>query len=242
MKKRANKYRITESCYTRAEKKKKIREAFGDDDYDFESEWEEVDSKSVPDADGFYIDYTWYTDNNGRHIFMFGDKDVYTPDEGYADWETDDEKQAQIWFNNYEGFLDIDDEDYSDEIDEAELNEAYMIGITTDGKKQYYDGNKWLDTTEGAKKYNGTTDALSDFNKVTFKGNKKKTEQAGFKRVMIGTPKDEGLTESVLDKGLRAKVNGKDCNTIEAITNEIVNSIKQARFKKNDAFINITVD
>lgn len=67
------------------------------------SQWTEVDSKEVLDSDGFTTDYTWYT-NGEKHIFMFGDKEVYEPDEDYADWVTESEIEATDWFNSYEGF------------------------------------------------------------------------------------------------------------------------------------------
>lgn len=40
---------------------------------------------------------------------MFGDKDVYEPDEAYADFETEDIDEAYEWFDSYTGFDDDDD-------------------------------------------------------------------------------------------------------------------------------------
>lgn len=76
---------------------------------EYESEWTELASKSVLDSDGFYTDYTLYT-NGSTFICMFGDKDIYEPDEMYADYETDDEEAAYSWFDHYEGFSDEDEE------------------------------------------------------------------------------------------------------------------------------------
>lgn len=87
--------------------------------------WEEVASKQVLDSDGFLTDYTMYTDGE-TYICMFGDKEIYKPDAGYADYETEDEKNAWDWFNTYEGFADDfeSDEDYdiysSQEVDDGE--------------------------------------------------------------------------------------------------------------------------
>ncbi len=83
-----------------------------DDEYDA-SHWKEVASKQVIDSDGFLTDYTMYT-NGETYICMFGDKDVYEPDASYADYETEDEKNAWDWFNTCEGFADDfeSDEDY----------------------------------------------------------------------------------------------------------------------------------
>ena len=77
-----------------------------DDQY---SDWRELASKSVEDSDGFNTDYTLYT-NGETYICMFGDKDLYEPDEAYADYETENEQNAWDWFNSYTGFADEEDE------------------------------------------------------------------------------------------------------------------------------------
>ena len=74
------------------------------------SDWEELASKSVEDSDGFYTDYTLYTDGQ-TYICMFGDKDLYGPDASYADYETESEQDAWDWFNSYTGFADEEDEE-----------------------------------------------------------------------------------------------------------------------------------
>lgn len=73
------------------------------------SDWTELASKSVLDSDGFYTDYTLYTDGS-IYICMFGDKEIYEPDENYADYETEIEQEAWDWFNSYTGFADDEDE------------------------------------------------------------------------------------------------------------------------------------
>ena len=74
------------------------------------SEWRYVDSKIVPDSDGFLTDYTWYENTeDGRHIFIFGDNDLYDADPNYADWEADSYLEAKSWFDNYHGFDDEED-------------------------------------------------------------------------------------------------------------------------------------
>lgn len=79
--------------------------------YSDNSDWTELKSKSVLDSDGFYTDYTLYT-NGSTFICMFGDKDIYEPDEAYADYETESEQDAWDWFNSYTGFADEEDEEY----------------------------------------------------------------------------------------------------------------------------------
>lgn len=65
----------------------------------------EIASKQVPDSDGFLTDYTMYRNiNTGTYVFIFGDKDVYTPDNSDFDWECETEEEAKEWFDNYNGF------------------------------------------------------------------------------------------------------------------------------------------
>ena len=79
-------------------------------------EWQEVASKTVEDSDGFLTDYVWYTDGD-RHVFVFGDSDIYRPEDGEFDWEIDivkgreaeSDKEAQEWFDSYEGFADLNE-------------------------------------------------------------------------------------------------------------------------------------
>ena len=66
--------------------------------------YERVASKSVLDSDGFYTDYTWYKSEDGLNVFVFGDNEVYTPEEGNFDFETENDDEAQEWFDSYTGF------------------------------------------------------------------------------------------------------------------------------------------
>lgn len=77
-------------------------------DYKLKEDWELVNHKRVPDSDGFMTDYAWYT-NGEKHIFMFGDMDIYEPDEDYADWVAETEEEATQWFDSYHGFDTSDD-------------------------------------------------------------------------------------------------------------------------------------
>lgn len=76
-----------------------------------ESSWEMLETKSVPDSDGFYTDYTLYFNPvTGEYATMFGDRDIYRPGEGYFDETFETEEEAYEWFDDYNGFE--DDEDY----------------------------------------------------------------------------------------------------------------------------------
>lgn len=91
---------------------------YGDEDepYDEYDEpgkgFTEIASKQVQDSDGFYTDYTMYRDiETGEYVFVFGDRDMYTPESGGFDWSCDTEQEAWEWFNDYHGFGEDDDED-----------------------------------------------------------------------------------------------------------------------------------
>lgn len=67
--------------------------------------WTELDHKSVPDSDGFDTDYTLYTDGQ-KFVCIFGDKEIYLPDDGEFDYETENEEDAREWFKNCTGIGD----------------------------------------------------------------------------------------------------------------------------------------
>lgn len=106
------------NCNPKEENVPTVKEEVLKEDTDAE-EWEEVASKAVEDSDGFMTDYVWYT-NGDKHVFIFGDSDIYRPEDGYFDWEVDivegkeaeAYKEAQEWFNSYNGF--------AEELDEAQ--------------------------------------------------------------------------------------------------------------------------
>ena len=106
------------NCDPKEENVSTVKEEVLKEDTDAE-EWEEVATKTVEDSDGFLTDYVWYTDGD-KHVFIFGDSDIYRPEDGYFDWEIDivegkeaeAYKEAQDWFNSYNGF--------AEELDEAQ--------------------------------------------------------------------------------------------------------------------------
>ena len=98
-------------------------------------QWELVKSKEVLDSDGFTTEYSWYT-NGTKHIFMFGDSDIYEPDEDYADWVTESEKEASDWFDSYEGFDSSDEwDDFEEELEDAPSGNADFMN---DGFNRVY--------------------------------------------------------------------------------------------------------
>lgn len=73
--------------------------------------YELVARKNVEDADGFMTKYSWYKTSGGNNVFVFGDPDIYLPEDEDFDWETEDDHAAEEWFNNYEGFGSDGDDD-----------------------------------------------------------------------------------------------------------------------------------
>lgn len=126
-------------------------------EYDYSNGWKKVDSKEVKDSDGFMTEYTWYTnDAEDTHIFIFGDSDIYGPDDSYADAEFDSYDLAKEWFDNYYGF-DHDEEDpdwieFAEDrpaIEESAVNETYYAVVEVDGEERKFP----FDNRDAAKDY-----------------------------------------------------------------------------------------
>lgn len=95
--------------------------------------YEFIKSKSVKDMDGFNTDYTMYKDVvTDKYVFVFGDNDIYGPEEGYFDWECDTEAEAEEWFNSYNGFDDEDD-DFGWAINEEAEEKSPIVHKKGDG-------------------------------------------------------------------------------------------------------------
>lgn len=88
------------------------------DEYDFDDDdqddrFELIDRKTVYDSDGFTTDYSMYYDTlEEKYVMVFGDSDLYRPEDENYDAEFDDEKTAREWFDNYKGFEDEEDDFY----------------------------------------------------------------------------------------------------------------------------------
>lgn len=73
--------------------------------------FDEIEYKSVRDSDGFITDYTLYYDRDERNYFcVFGDSDLYGPNDEHDMDFGDSLEAAMIWFNGYgeEGESDYD--------------------------------------------------------------------------------------------------------------------------------------
>lgn len=130
-----------------------LNEWFDDDWHeDNESTFEYIASKSVPDADGFYTDYTWYRNvDTDQHIFVFGDSDIYKPEHGDSDYECGSQEEAQQWFDSYNGI-----EESLNEANYDHLADIVPFEIIPDSRpKKYFIGEKEVPYTsyEEAKKH-----------------------------------------------------------------------------------------
>lgn len=97
------------------------------DDESEESDWERLRSKSVKDSDGFMTDYTlYYNPYENLYVCIFGDSEIYTPENSDPDFECETAKEAEEWFDSYTGF------------DEDEVISSSDIHATYDKYGQYY--------------------------------------------------------------------------------------------------------
>lgn len=154
---------IYPSLYKAFVKKYGVIEDYDNNDDEDEDEeetgYEFIQRKQVLDSDGFYTDYTMYRDlATGKYVFVFGDRDLYKPEDGDFDYEADYEDEAWRWFNSYNGFEDDEDDIYSstqldaaaqDKLEDVEfimnnyVNGTYGMTIESQGngkfRVDYYD-------------------------------------------------------------------------------------------------------
>ena len=93
------------------------------------TEWQLVDVKSVKDWDDFWTDYTlWYNEYTDRWVCIFGDRDIYYPENTDYDAEFEDESEAREWFDLYQGAEEDDIYSTSDVVmagQDPELSRSY---------------------------------------------------------------------------------------------------------------------
>ena len=81
--------------------------------------WELLRTKKVEDSDGFETDYTlYYNSFDSMYSCIFGDNDLYNPDNSEPDWEGESREEADEWFDTYTGFGEFEDEDFIDDFDD----------------------------------------------------------------------------------------------------------------------------
>lgn len=148
--------------------------------------YEYIQEKEVYDSDGFLTQYVEYKDNStGKYVFIFGDEDLYNPENASPDHISDTEEEADQWFDDYMGpynaahaaewmerhpygyYNDENDygEDSEDDLDEAVHNESLPV---SDKSLQYYIDIFGFNpfTTKFSKKAQGVIDKFAYVGKV----------------------------------------------------------------------------
>lgn len=98
-----------------------------------------MDIKHVKDSDGFLTDYTWwYNPETERHVFVFGDSDMYGPADSDIDWEADSEETAKEWWDDYTG--PYEDEDFDESLTESYSDKDVKDFLNEVGGYTDYDG------------------------------------------------------------------------------------------------------
>lgn len=113
--------------------------------------------KYVEDSDGFLTDYAMYEMPDGNYVFIFGDTDLYNPDNTEWDWEAETREQADEWFDNYSTEWDEDldsstrlytdnygNDSNGDPIDESTVEELARIADET--LHDNLENAEWFDT------------------------------------------------------------------------------------------------
>lgn len=106
------------------------------------------------DTDGFYTDYTMYYDTLlDKYVFVFGDEELYSPEDGNFDWECDSEQEANEWFNDYNGYDEYEEEHawLDDMVDQEGKKESISEDLDSELGKNY------IGKTVFIKLKNGTT-------------------------------------------------------------------------------------
>lgn len=94
------------------------------------SRFVELDKKSVEDSDGFMTDYTLYHDTeNNKYVTVFGDSDLYRPEEENFDMEFETEKEAKEWFDSYKGFADISEGESKETLESIESLKSKLADL-----------------------------------------------------------------------------------------------------------------
>lgn len=80
-----------------------------EDDEPFEEKWELIARRDIKDSDGFMTEYSLYGSNTGRIVTVYGDSDIYRPENGDIDEEFDNINEAEEWFYDFDPFGDEDE-------------------------------------------------------------------------------------------------------------------------------------
>ena len=225
----------------------------GFDDYDLNGtdEWVEIASKQVPDSDGFLTDYTWYGKSGDleneeyQYVFVFGDKDLYRPEDGDFDWAVEPGdgafEHAQEWFNSYTGF-DEGDGEIDIDLNEDDNMHNYHFEFSVDGLKSQQ--NISAQTMQKAEEliknqYNGKTVTFSKREETTTQQNEAFEYDDEFvdgvsvedpMGAVEVAPQSDETPKTFLDNGIASTINSLIKDEWEAIEgyNSAIATLKQS--------------
>lgn len=92
-----------------------------------DGEWMYVASKEIYDWDGFTTEYSWYRNEDGLNVFVYGDSDMYRPEDTEWDFETESDEEAREWFDSYTGAGEGEDFDSSKQSVSLKCNRRRQI-------------------------------------------------------------------------------------------------------------------
>ena len=77
-----------------------------EDEDEFKENWELIARRDIKDSDGFMTEYSLYGSNTGRIVTVYGDSDLYRPENGDIDEEFDTLQEAEEFFYDFDPFGD----------------------------------------------------------------------------------------------------------------------------------------
>ena len=166
------------------------------DEYMSDDRYRLVDKKMVYDYDGFTTDYCLYQDlEKDKYFTIFGDSDIYTPENSEPDAEFDDINSAEEWFENYHGFDDTDS--YDDDFEECLHKKKSSVDWHKEKEElPYYDDD-----------YEGLSESINKKilnesykkNKRTFKYNDSPIMEGAMKEIDLEMQEDDKYAEKLYD-------------------------------------------
>ena len=157
-----------------------------------DSPWEFIERKDVLDFDGFWTDYTlWHNLEDDKWVCIFGDRDLYRPEDSEPDAEFDSEWEAKEWFEDY-STEDYDDEDL--ELTTDDRNAGYWFESLDDSSDNFPMEYKGYDIEYNFYKMNEYTVQYCG-DDIVFNS----LEKA--KKFIDDITKEESLNETILSPG-----------------------------------------
>ena len=166
------------------------------DEYMSDDRYRLVDKKMVYDYDGFTTDYCLYQDlEENKYITIFGDSDIYSPENSEPDAEFDDIDSAEEWFENYHGFDDSDS--YEDDFEECLHKKKPSVDWYKEKEElPYYDDDyEGLSESINKKRLNESYSK----NKRTFRYDDSPIMEGAMKEIDLEMQADDKYVEKLLD-------------------------------------------